>query len=431
VTGSEPMQNAVLCESLPVDPQRDDGPVVRRRAVPRQGAPVPAIVIGSGLTALGVLRLLHRARIPAFTISPAPSLEAGSRWFRPLPTAAPAASAGSALASLLEASTVPRAVLIPCSDAAVNEIATLPATLAARFPASVAAPEVIRQLTDKAHFARLLDELDVARPRSFIVNRPEDLDAVPDAALESAFLKPRDSDRFEKRYRTKALPVSGRAEAAARLAETAADGFGVILQEFIPGPGSNHYLIDGFADAHSRIRGLFARRRIRMYPPNFGNSSYMVSVPLTSLCDGAAALERIIAALHYRGIFSAEFKFDARDGRFKLLEINARAWWYIEFAGRCGVDVCRMAYFDALGDEVPEVRAYRVGARLVYPYPDFFAAADEWRAGRLSLAAWFTSWCGAQDPMFNWSDPLPAVREWLGNSGRALRRRLRRTARPS
>jgi len=47
-------------------------------------------------------------------------------------------------------------------------------------------------------------------------------------------------------------------------------------------------------------------------------------------------------------VFSAEFKFDERDGLFKILEVNARPWWYVDFAARCGVDVCRMAYRDAL-----------------------------------------------------------------------------------
>ena len=34
---------------------------------------------------------------------------------------------------------------------------------------------------------------------------------------------------------------------------------------------------------------------------------------------------------------------------FKILEINARPWWYVELASRCGVDVCTMSYRDAFG----------------------------------------------------------------------------------
>jgi predicted ATP-grasp superfamily ATP-dependent carboligase len=383
---------------------------------------VPAIIIGSGLTALGVQRLLHRDRIPTYTLSSSPSIESRSRWYRPLPLGHAADTAPAGLEATLRACPLPRAVLIPCSDHAVNDVAALPPPLAARFPSSIAPPATVARLTDKAKFAALLDELSVPRPLTILVARPSDIDAVPDGAFRGAFLKPRDSISFFARYGCKAFRLASRADAAQRLAQLQADGIGVILQEFIPGPGSNHYLIDGFADAAGRVRTLFARRRIRIYPAEFGNSSYMVSVPLASVGEAAESLKKIVAALHFRGIFSAEFKLDERDRSFKILEINARAWWYVEFAGRCGVDVCRMAYEDALGHEVPEQWDYRVGARLVYAYIDLQAGLCEWRAGRLSLAAWSRSWLGAQQPDFNWTDPLPALCGW----GRHLRNVLAR-----
>jgi D-aspartate ligase len=383
---------------------------------------VPAIVIGSGLTALGALRLFHRAGIPAYSLNQSPSIEQQSRWYRPLPGYRPGVDDRASLAEILARCPLPAAVLLPCSDHAVNDIAALPPALAERFPASVPAAGVVARLTDKARFAGLLEEVGAPRPLTVVVDAPGDIDALPDAAFDGAFLKPRDSAIFFERYRRKALRVATREEAMRRLAEVRAAGIGVILQEFIPGPGSNHYLIDGFSDSRARIRTLFARRRMRIHPADFGNSSYMVSVPLSSVATAAEALRAILAALGYRGIFSAEFKVDERSGEFKILEINARAWWYVEFAGRCGIDVCRMAYDDALGREVAERWDYRTGARLVYPYIDVFAARDEWRAGRLSLGSWARSWLGAQQPHFNWSDPVPAIRDWAAHTRDAVRR---------
>jgi D-aspartate ligase len=396
-----------------------------RPGSPTRGASaVPAIVIGCGLTAVGVLRILHRARIPAYSLNRSASIEEHSRWYRPLPGFRPETDGARSLVEILRACELPRAVLLPCSDHAVNEIAALPPALAERFPASVSPASVVARLTDKAGFAELLDQVSVPRPLTVVVNAPSDLDALPDTVFRGAFLKPRDSTSFAVRYRLKAIRVDTRADAMQRLAELRADGFGVILQEFIPGPGSSHYLIDGFSDSRARIRTLFARRRMRMHPAEFGNSSYMVSVPLSTVAAAAESLKKIIAALGYRGIFSAEFKFDERDRQFKILEINARAWWYVEFAARCGIDVCRMAYDDALGREVAERWDYRTGARLIYPYIDFFAAREEWRAGRLSLAGWARSWLGAQQPHFNWSDPVPAIRDWAEHARNAARRLL-------
>ena len=125
--------------------------------------------------------------------------------------------------------------------------------------------------------------------------------------------------------------------------------------------------------AQAAIKALFARRRLRIYPPDFGNSTAMVSIPLDDVQQAVDSLRTVLHAVGYRGIFSGEFKRDPRDGRFKLLEINTRPWWFIDFAVRCGVDVCRMAYDDALGAAGHRCEQYKVGATCVFPYYDFFA----------------------------------------------------------
>ncbi|MEX2375127.1 MAG: hypothetical protein WD942_06005, partial [Dehalococcoidia bacterium] len=211
-----------------------------------------------------------------------------------------------------------------------------------------------------------------------------------------------------------------------RLRSILARGHQVIAQEYVPGPPSNHYFIDGFIDRTGRVRALLARQRLRMYPPLFGNSTCMKSVALAEAQAAADSVTRLLSAVHYRGMFSAEFKRDPRDGEFKILEVNARAWWYVDFAARCGVDVTSMAYRDALGDEVPEVHDYDVGRRLVYPYADYFACRDLRGTGELTLWAWAKSWLGAAQPVFRLDDPWPATAATAKILVGKLRKRLRR-----
>jgi predicted ATP-grasp superfamily ATP-dependent carboligase len=335
----------------------------------------------------------------------------------------PRAIGGDSAASLahdLRSCALERAVLLPCSDTALTAIAALPPELGARFPASISPATVIRQLVDKAEFAQLLERVDIPRPLTRRVDRPSDVDALPEEVFRGAFLKPRDSQSFNTRYGVKGFRTATRAEARQRLEEFERAGLGVLLQEFIPGPASNHSLVDGFCDRDGRIRALFARHRKRIYPLELGNSSYMVSVPLEQVAPAVEALRKLLATLGYRGIFSAEFKFDDRDRMFKLLEVNARVWWYVEFAGRCGVDVCTMAYRDALGEPVPEITRYRSGARLVYPYNDFWACGALSRRGELNMLRGLASWIGAQQPLFNWTDPWPAICELFNIRWRRL-----------
>ena len=388
----------------------------------------PAVVVGSGLGALGALRLLRRAGIPVYSLSVVPSFESRSRWFRPLPGVRETLADGAPLARVLEASSLEHGVLVPCSDRMLTAVAELPAALAARFPSSTASPAAVAQLTSKAKFATLLDALDIPHPRTLIIDDPRDLERFADAQFRELFLKPVDSASFMRRYGVKAYRVQNLADARAQLARIHGDGHRVVVQEYVPGPGSDHFLIDGFAGANGKVRALFARRRLRMYPPDFGDSTHMISVPLSEVEPALQSLRKILAAIRYRGIFSAEFKADASDGTFKILEINARVWIYVEFAGRCGVDVCTMAYRDALGLPLGDLPAYRSGVRLVSPYKDLAAAQYAWSQRQLSKRAWLRSWFGAQQPHFNWTDPAPALRDWYDMSYGALRRVLRRTS---
>jgi D-aspartate ligase len=391
---------------------------------------VPAVVLGSGLSALGALRLLHRAGIPVYSLTAAPSVESRSRWFRLLPGVRETL-AEAPLARLLEASSLERAVLLACSDSMQCAVSELPPGLAARFPSSTSSPEIVSQLTSKAKFAALLNSIGVPHPQTVIIDHASSLERLAELQPGEMFLKPIDSASFVHDYGVKACRVRDLADARLQLARIQADGHGVVLQEYVPGPASNHFLIDGFASANGQVRALFARRRLRMYPPEFSNSVYMVSVPLSEVEPAAQALRAILAALKFRGVFSAEFKRDARDGIFKILEINARIWFYVEFAARCGVDVCTMAYRDALGLQLEEVNAYRCGVRLVSPYEDLFWAHHAWSNRELQMGAWLRSWLGAQQPLFNWTDPAPSLRDWCEMTYRALRRLLRRWLRLS
>jgi predicted ATP-grasp superfamily ATP-dependent carboligase len=352
-----------------------------------------------------------------------------SRHYRALP-AASGDPEPEGLAAWLKTLPLERAVLLPCADIWVSAIAALSPELGERFPSSIASASAIEQLVDKASFSKTLVRLGIPHPRSEIVETGEDLVAILGPGFEGAFLKPRDSARFFRHFRCKAFRADTPEELASRLGQVTDAGLGVIVQEYIPGPPSNHYFIDGFRDVRGTVRALFARQRLRMYPPSFGNSTLMQSVAISGVSEAANSLQDLLADLQYRGVFSAEFKLDPRDGRFKLLEVNTRPWWYVEFAARCGVDVCSMAYRDALGQPVETIESYRTAVTCVYPYMDLSACLVLRRAGQLSLMEWARSWIGARQPVFRWNDPWPAVAGVAdlvgGKATRSLNRRARR-----
>ena len=184
-------------------------------------------------------------------------------------------------------------------------------------------------------------------------------------------------------------------------------GIEVVLQEYVPGPATRHHFIDGYVDSKGTLRTQFARRRLRMYPLDFGDSSALLSIPLAALGTLPERFPELLKAIYYRGIFSAEFKYDERDKEYKLLEINARPWWYIAYAADCGVDVATMAYRDALGEQVADVRDYRVGVGLVSLTNDKKACWALFKKGKLPISSWLWSWLTYRKAVFNWDDPSP------------------------
>ena len=380
----------------------------RRRA----GGRPPVLVLGSGITAVSVVRALGRAGIPVYVVSKRPGFVRASRWYRsPPPAAVDGAEAG--LAEYLRALPLERAVLIPTSDHAALAVARLPQDVAERFPASQAPPPLLKKLVDKESLASLLAEHGVPHPCTIAVDgdRPPDLPATLD--LTHWFVKPRDSQEFNRRLGKKALRVESREELLAALARVASEKLPVVLQEYVPGPSTEHYFLDGFVDCSGVMRARFARRRLRMSAAEFGNSCATVSVALDEMAPAVSDLERFFGDVGYRGPFDAEFKRDERRGDFRLLEVNVRSWWQIGFAQQCGIDVVGMTYRDALGLPVEDAGSYPVGRTWILPYLDLGACWRDRAAGKMTLRGWARSWIHSKWGGFATDDPLPGLAQGM------------------
>lgn len=413
---------------------RTAAPATRRTLIGRQrdgsahGAPV--IVVARGPTGLGTLRSLGMAGIPAYVACPPGDLVTRSRWYRPVPGGSGwDGSIGPHVPAILRAMPLARAVLIPGRDDAALWLADLPRSdLADRFRVSSSPRSSLEILQDKARFGQFLAGTTMPHPRTFTIGNLADIAAIPFGELDRVFIKPVDSQHFSQVLGAKGLWAADRAEFEAIWRALDQRGFKVIAQEYVPGSAADHYFLDGFRDRDGALTGLFARRRRRIYPADFGNSSYCESVPLAELGAAVGHLDALLAQLRYRGIFSAEFKRDARCETLRILEVNTRAWWYVEFAARCGVNVCSMAHEDALDRPVtPATQAYTVGAGCVNLDGDIKAVLGHGAHRTEPVARTVVKWAQAHCHVYRWDDPWPAL---LGLWER-LRQRLARRPAPA
>jgi predicted ATP-grasp superfamily ATP-dependent carboligase len=399
----------------------------------RAASGLPVVILSGGVTGLGVLRAFARQGIRAYVYPTAVTDPLRhSRWYRALPGVddrkpAPTPSV-AVLEKVLADSGLPGAFLCPCCDDWNRVVAEFAERPSGGFISMSPPRSALETLQNKANLAILLQTLGVPMPNTRLIDSSADISELPRSDDTFYFLKPRNSQSFRARFGTKGVRVRTIEEARRRLDEIAYANMSVVLQEYIPGSCAEHFFIDGYADHAGVIKALFARRRRRIYPPDFGNSTAMSSVPLSDVAGAVDSVHLVLAAVNYRGIFSVEFKRDPRDGAFKLLEINARPWWFVDFAVRCGVDVCRMAYDDASGREVSALETYSVGETCVFPYQDFFAMQPLVAARQASWLRWLVEVTRALQPVGCLDDPMPAIVGTARLLARALRNRLTNTA---
>jgi D-aspartate ligase len=363
-------------------------------------------VLGGGITALGVVRSLGRAGRDVVLVAPHGDLTARSRWVGRHVEDVPETDDPDVVERALVAHGFTEAVLFPCSDTWAQAVARMSEDQRARYPTSISAPDVLDLLVDKAQFYSAADRFDVPHPRTRAVTSA---DEIAPSELDGHFLKPSNSQRFNALHSEKAYRFGALAEAQEGLRLMDAAGVQALLQEYIPGPPDLHYFVDGYLDRDGVLRAVFVRRRTRMFPVSFGNSTHMVTVPPSAAEQAVANVVKLLTGIGFRGTFSAEFKLDPRDGEFKLLEVNGRPWWYVGFALDCGVDVPLLSYRDALGLDLQTISGYRTGVRCVFLHLDMRAFIYEHRERGLTFSAWLRSVVGARSTVFSWEDPRPAA----------------------
>jgi predicted ATP-grasp superfamily ATP-dependent carboligase len=118
-----------------------------------------------------------------------------------------------------------------------------------------------------------------------------------------------------------------------------------IVQEYVPGDAEHGFF--ALYDEGTPV-ATFQHRRVRSYTYAGGASVYRESFDDPRLdARGTTVLD----ALDWHGPAMVEFKRDARDGRFKLIEVNPRFWGSLPLALHAGVDFPGL-YYDLTWDAV-------------------------------------------------------------------------------
>ncbi len=366
-----------------------------------------ALVLGGNLNGLTIARSLGRQGVPVWVVtSPNIKLASYSRYTHrtlPLPNGECEAQVGYLL-DLAARHRLDGWVLFPTSDESAALLSKFHVALSCRYRVSTPTWDILQWAYDKRLTYRLAAQEKVDHPLTLSPASESDLDACAFPAI----LKPAAHVAVNRFTADKAWPVANREELLARYREAREliPPDLILLQERIPGGGESQFSYAALCCDGQPIASLTARRT-RQYPVDFGYSSSFVETLDVSEIVGPS--RRLLAAIRYTGLAEIEYKFDARDGRYKLLDINPRLWTWSPLGGRAGTDFPYLLWRMMMNRDVAE-QTGRNGVRWMRASTDFPAAVHEMLRGRLSLGAYLRSFLSPiQFALMAIDDPLPGL----------------------
>ena len=368
-----------------------------------------ALVIGGNLNGLTIARSLGRYGVPVWvTTPPNIKLASCSRYtLRTLPW--PDGECETQVEYLLRVAErygLDQWVLFPTSDESAALLSKFHTALSRRFRVSTPTWDILRWAYDKRLTYQIASNEQVDYPLTFYPATEEDLEAV--ACTFPAILKPATHASVNRFTAEKAWRVTNRQELLARYREAREliPPDLILIQEMIPGGGESQFSYAALCYNGEPIASLTARRT-RQYPIDFGYSSSFVET--LDVPEIVAPSRRLLAAIRYTGLVEVEYKLDARNGRYKLLDINPRLWTWSALGGRAGVDFPYLLWQMMVGRPVAE-KTGRTGVRWVRMSTDVPAAIHEMLRGRLSLGAYLRSLRGPVEfALMAADDPLPGL----------------------
>lgn len=371
---------------------------------------VPVVVlVSSQHGAVGIIRSLGRMGIPVYGVhqdfwEPAARSRFLRRVFRWDFSSSPAED------SLLFLEDVARQIgrqplLIPTSDITALFVAENAEILAREYLFSIPRVEVVRCLVNKQQTFDLCRKLRIPTAETASPQYREEVTNFAHTTSFPVVVKGEYGEFLGRRgKRLRVAIVAGENELLEVFDLNAATGRpGIILQEYIPGGDHSIWMFNGYFNDLSQCLFGTTGRKLRQFPPHQGSTSL-------GICARNDAVEtqtkRLIQAVAYRGPLDIGYRFDPRDGQYKLLDANPRIGSTFRlFAAKNGLDVARALYLDITGQSIPSAQVSE-GRKWIVETNDLASSWSHFREGQLTLGAWMRSLRGVQEGVWLASDDL-------------------------
>jgi D-aspartate ligase len=179
----------------------------------------------------------------------------------------------------------------------------------------------------------------------------------------------------------------------------------LMLQEYIPGGDDAQWMFNAYFNEHSDCLFGITGRKIRQWPVHRGVTSLGICLRNDTV---EKTTKEFMKAIGYKGILNIGYRYDARDGQYKVLDINPRIGSTFRlFVDNKGNDVARALYLDVTGQPmIPGVS--QDGREWFVEDLDLQSSLLCGLEGNLRFKEWIESYRGlCEAAYFALDDPLP------------------------
>lgn len=267
--------------------------------------------------------------------------------------------------------------------------------------------KVIESITDKYKQCQLALKAGIPFPKTYFLEDLEKVNQIKDKIKYPAFVKGKESTSWRKEIKgIKGFVVNNQDELVENFNIVFNKGLEAIVQELIIGPDTNHFKFNAYVSQNGEFLLQFTLRKIRQNPIRFGIGSVVESIEYPELMEIG---KKYFKSINYRGVGSAEFKLDERDGKLKLIELNPRYWQQNSLADKCGMNFPLVEYFEVTQQNPQTSCNFKTGIKWVNLYFDFISFLNYKSIGKISFKEWITSLKGKKIfSIFALDDTLPS-----------------------
>lgn len=301
-------------------------------------------------------------------------------------------------------------VLLAIDDIAAVAVGNHQELLARRFRVPAHPPGITERLASKLGLATVCREFAVPTPETTLLGSPEDAQQFAERFGYPVVLKRDVAWGDAKDTSGPSVLIVDRQTDLPHAYElirmqSPPEVPNVVAQEYIPGSSESVWMFNGYFSRGSSCRFALTGQKLRQCARGAGQTTLGICTPNESVTEHSI---RLMEGLRYTGIVDMGFRFDARDGEYKLLDVNPRVGSTFRlFSAADGTDVVRALYLDQTGHEVPAATPMPARRWVDEPH-DAVAALRLVRARQLSLAGWARSVHRVSE--FTWwatDDPVP------------------------